>query len=104
MKWMSSPSISVMKFGTAFSFSSHLRQSCSCPIACECLHHRQLHALRLIFDGLPFGPPRRRDAPAEVVEFLFRNVNVEVADCDLFPNLVGHGALLSLNRPSLVTI
>ncbi len=29
MKWMSSPSISVMKFGTAFSRASHLRQSYS---------------------------------------------------------------------------
>ena len=29
MKWMSSPSISVMKFGSAFSLSSHLRQSYS---------------------------------------------------------------------------
>ena len=27
MKWMSSPSISVMKFGRAFSFASHGRQS-----------------------------------------------------------------------------
>ena len=29
MKWMSSPSISVMKCGRAFSFASHLRQSYS---------------------------------------------------------------------------
>ena len=29
MKWMSSPSISVMKCGRAFSFVSHLRQSYS---------------------------------------------------------------------------
>ena len=29
MKWMSSPSISVMKFGRAFSRASHLRQSYS---------------------------------------------------------------------------
>ena len=29
MKWMSSPSISVTKFGTAFSRASHLRQSYS---------------------------------------------------------------------------
>ena len=27
MKWMSNPSISVMKFGRALSFASHLRQS-----------------------------------------------------------------------------
>ncbi len=29
MKWMSSPSISVMNCGRAFSLASHLRQSCS---------------------------------------------------------------------------
>ena len=29
MKWMSTPSISVMNFGTAFSRASHLRQSYS---------------------------------------------------------------------------
>ncbi len=29
MKWMSSPSISVMKCGSALSFASHLRQSYS---------------------------------------------------------------------------
>ena len=28
-KWMSSPSISVMKLGTELSLASHLRQSCS---------------------------------------------------------------------------
>ncbi len=29
MKWMSTPSMFVTKFGTAFNFASHLRQSCS---------------------------------------------------------------------------
>ena len=29
MKWMSSPSISVVNCGSAFSFASTLRQSCS---------------------------------------------------------------------------
>ena len=29
MKWMSSPSISVLNWGSAFSFASHRRQSCS---------------------------------------------------------------------------
>src|SRR3712207_9480519 len=38
------------------------------PVARERLHHREPRALRLIFDGLPFGPARRRDAPPKVVE------------------------------------
>ena len=74
------------------------------PIAGDLLHRRERHALLEIGDGLPFGPARRENPLTKVVKFLFRNVNVEVADCDLFPNLLGHGALLSLNRPSLVTI
>ena len=30
------------------------------PIARERLHRRELHALRYVRDGFPFGPPRRR--------------------------------------------
>src|SRR5215208_2714676 len=37
------------------------------PVALECLHRRELRALRLIVDGLLFGPARRRDAPPKVV-------------------------------------
>ena len=51
------------------------------PIAREFLHRRERHALRLIRDRLPVGPPGRRDAPAEIDECLFRNVDAEGADC-----------------------
>src|SRR5918999_5973184 len=54
------------------------------PIARECLHRREPRPLRLIFDGLLFGPARLRDASAEVDEFLFRNV-VDVEGSDLDP-------------------
>src|ERR671913_1388070 len=49
------------------------------PVARERLHRREPRALRLIFDGLLFGPARRRDAPPKVVEVLFRNVDLEGA-------------------------
>ena len=39
------------------------------PVAGELLQRRQLHALRAICDELLAGPARRRDAPAQVVEF-----------------------------------
>jgi hypothetical protein len=72
-----------MNCGRAFSLVSNLRRSYSVPpIAHEFLNRRQLHALRLIFDGLLLGQARRRDAPAEVVQVLFRNVDAEGADRD----------------------
>ena len=54
------------------------------PVAYERLDLRQLHALGLISDGLPGGPPGRRHAPAEVDECLFRNVDAEGVDCVVF--------------------
>ena len=54
------------------------------PIVRELLHRRELHALRCIRDRFPFGPPCRGDAPAEVGEFLFRNVDVEGTDSVVF--------------------
>ena len=58
------------------------------PVARERLHRRQPRALRLIFDGLLLGPARRRDAAAEVDEFLLGNVDVEGADCVVFGRCV----------------
>jgi hypothetical protein len=47
------------------------------PVAYELLDLRQLHALGLIGNSLPVEPPCRRDASAEVGEFLFRNVDAK---------------------------
>jgi hypothetical protein len=51
------------------------------PVAREVLDLGQLYALRLVFDGLPVGPPRGQDAPAQVGEFFFRHIDREGADC-----------------------
>ena len=54
------------------------------PIACELLNHCKLHALRLICDGLPFGPLRRGDAPAEINQCRLWNVDVvERTNCNV---------------------
>ena len=54
MKWISTPSISVVNCGSAFSLASHLRQCVlGRPIAGELPQCRQLHALRPIGDHLP---------------------------------------------------
>src|SRR5262249_34323221 len=50
------------------------------PVARELLVRRQLHALRPIGDQLPGGPTRRGDAPAQVDDCLFGNVDVEGTD------------------------
>ena len=50
------------------------------PVAGELLHRRQLHALRPVVDELLAGPASRGDAPAQVVELLVRNLDVERAN------------------------
>ena len=50
------------------------------PVARELPNHRERHALRLIRDGLLFGPPRGSYAPAKLREILVRNVDPEGAD------------------------
>src|SRR5215204_6079936 len=37
----------------------------ACPIAGECLHRRQRHALRAVGNRFLFGPSRRENAPLE---------------------------------------
>src|SRR6187200_1166179 len=50
------------------------------PIPRELLHHRQLDALRAVGDELPVGPARRRDAPAEVVQYRLPDLEREGAN------------------------
>src|SRR6185436_15206050 len=47
------------------------------PVLREGLHRRQLHALRLICDGLPFGPARGRDTRTQVLEVRLGDVDRE---------------------------
>src|SRR5258708_28367729 len=73
------------------------------PIAREFSNRRELHALRLICDGLLFGPSRRRDPAAKVGERLFRDTRTKrtnriLVSCLRAPSLcstgLGHGVLL----------
>src|SRR3954447_2307189 len=68
------------------------------PVAREILHRRERHALRVVVDGLPLGPARCRDTPAEVLEGFVRKVDVEGPDLGGARWLFGgdrHAALLS---------
>ena len=81
MKWMSSPSISVRKFGKEFSRASTLRQSYSVrPIVRELLHGRELHALRIVVDRFAIGPSGRYDPPLEVGQILVGRTELERPD------------------------
>ena len=99
MKWMSTPSISVMNCGSAFSRRLALAPVVlGRPVARELLHRRQLHALRPILDELLGGPACRRDAAAQVVDLLLWNLDLER------PNLVdvdggAHSASLVFPSP-----
>src|SRR5438874_8732099 len=70
------------------------------PIAGECLHRRELHALRCIRDRFPLGPLCRGDAPAELGEGLARSSEAEGADVGMGrdgqrgPAGLGHAGLL----------
>jgi hypothetical protein len=50
------------------------------PVPRELLQRRQLDALRPVRDELLAGPARRRDAAAQVVQLLLRNLDVEGLD------------------------
>src|SRR5262245_50431222 len=47
------------------------------PIVREGLNRRELHALRCIRDGFSFGPLCRVDAPAQVGQFRFWNIDMK---------------------------
>ena len=56
MKWMSRPSISVMKFGTALMRRLDLAPVVvRCPVARELLHRGERHALREVADRFLLG-------------------------------------------------
>src|SRR6185369_18096197 len=58
------------------------------PIPRERLNEGELHALRKVRDGLPFGESCRGDAPAQFSELRFRNIHTKRTNrgpvsCDL---------------------
>src|SRR3954469_14326415 len=79
-KWMSSPSISVMKLGTELSLASHLRQSYTVA---------QYHAIAcMVASCTPcdasstplLRPARGQDTGTQVLEVLLMNPNRERSD------------------------
>src|SRR5947208_14918210 len=78
---MSSPSISVMNCGRAFSARLALAPVViRRPMSCELLDHCERHALRLILDGLLLGPVRGLDASTQVLHGTIWDINMEGAD------------------------
>ena len=78
---MSRPSISVMNCGKRIQLRLGLAPVVlSPPVADEFLQFCELYALRPVVDRLPVGPPRRSNAPAEIHELLFRDIDPKGAD------------------------
>ena len=50
------------------------------PVARECLHGCERHALRVVVDRLPLWPPGRFDAPAQLGELGLGEIDLELAD------------------------
>ena len=50
------------------------------PVPHECLHRRQLHALRSIFDRLLLGQTRRDDARTQILDFRLGDLDRERPD------------------------
>ncbi len=91
MKWISTPSISVVNCGSALSLCSTSPEVVvRHPVARELLQRLELHALRAVFDEFLGGPARRLDAPAHVVDSLLGNLDVEVPDLGGVRRLFGH--------------
>ncbi len=70
------------------------------PVAGECLHRHQRHALRVVADGLAIRPARRCDPATHVVHRLLRDVDLEGSDRLVIGRRsrcgnVSHGSLLS---------
>jgi hypothetical protein len=81
MKWMSRPSICVMNCGDRVQPRLEPPEVVlGAPVTHELLHRCELHALRPIRDGLPFGPPRRGEPLTEVLDRLLGDVDGEGSD------------------------
>src|SRR3954452_22394837 len=99
MKWMSTASISVVNCGSAFKPCFALAPVVrGRPVAGELLHRGELDALRAILDELLARPPCGRDAPAEVVDLLVRDVDAEGADMRGCVDCSRHDFLLLLTQ------
>ena len=98
-KWMSSPSISVMKCGHGVQPGLALAPVVlGLPVARERLHRRQLHALRGILDALLLGPARGRDARTQVLEVRLGDLDRERADRGVARRPFGHDSHVVLLR------
>ena len=100
---MSSPSISVMNCGYGVQLRLDLAPVVvRPPIARECLDRGELHALRVVRDRFPLGPPCRVDAPAQFGEIRLRKIHMKRTDGNsvtthLLRHLI-HGMRLLGNR------
>ena len=81
MKWMSSPSISVMNCGKRVESGLDLAPIVlRLPMSGELLHRRQLDALGIIGNSFAIRPACCRDATSQVVDSVVRELGAEGAN------------------------
>ena len=80
MKWISTPSISVMNCGSAFSLASALRQSYPSPSSARAPEAPPTAHPASGRGRAPCWASASRDAPAQVGKLLVRNLDAEGAD------------------------
>ena len=86
MKWMSRPSISVMKLRHGVETRLDLAPVVvGGPVAREFLHRRERHALRRVRDGFLLRESCRRDTPAQFGEFRAPEYSPETDESPLPP-------------------
>jgi hypothetical protein len=98
MKWMASPSISVMKFGVQLrlAFAPVVVRR---PVAGELLYQLERHALRVVRDSLVFGPTSRLYASAQIRQVRLRKTHLKWANRGLIPiRVLCHPVLLVVCR------
>jgi hypothetical protein len=78
MKWIFTPSITVVNCGSAFALAPVVL---SRPVAGERPQRRQLHTLRPILNELFGGPACGREAPADIGEVFTPDIDAEGKNC-----------------------
>ena len=90
MKWMSTPVDLGDELRQGIQPRLHLAPVVVVrPVAHELLHRRELHALRLIGNGLTIRPARRRETAAQIEQILLGHADVERANRPTHASLRG---------------
>ena len=72
------------------------------PVACELLHHRDRHALRIVGNRLPLRPPCCDDSPTQLGELRLGKIDLKRTNCGLIAVRLLPDIILSCDRTHCV--